>query len=77
MKWTAIADRLPPEPEKMYGSKWYLATVADNQVIAVKYVKTSIRNKEVFRWEWQRRICPWKVIAWMPFPECYKAEGVE
>lgn len=74
MKWTAIADRLPPEPGKMYGSKSYLATVADNQVIAVKYVKTSIRNKEVVRWEWQGRICPWKVIAWMPFPECYKAE---
>ena len=69
-KWINTTEKLPPKPEK-YNSKSYLATVINNQVICVNYVKTKIRNKEVIRWEWQNKPCPWDIIAWMPFPEPY------
>lgn len=64
---------LPPEPE-LYKSGKYLATVVNNQVVAVDYIKTTIRGKEIMRWEYCGRISPWEVVAYMPYPEAYKEE---
>lgn len=75
MKWIKTMDKLPPEPINKYGGDDYLATVINNQVVAVKYVKTTVRNKEVIRWGWNGKICPWDIIAWMPFPEPYIEES--
>lgn len=74
MEWTKTSDQLPPEPKRAY-SQHYLATVVNNQVVAVDYEKTQVRGKEVIRWLWNNRICPWDVIAWMPYPEAYKEEN--
>ena len=68
-KWTKIKDELPPELEKIYIGENYLCTVTGCQVIALKYVKTNVRNKEVIRWEWYGSKSQWEVISWMPFPE--------
>lgn len=64
---------LPPEPE-LYNRGKYLATVANNQVVALDYVKVTLRGKEITRWEYRGKISPWKVIAYMYFPEAYKEE---
>lgn len=37
--------------------------------------QTTVRGKEVLRWEWMGKICPWKVIAYMPFPPPYQGES--
>lgn len=71
-EWTKTSDQLPPIPIKEYGGDKYLVTVVNDQVVSVTYVRTIIRGKEVLRWEWMGKICPWKIIAWMPFPEPYK-----
>ena len=70
-EWTKTADQLPPEPSSKYGEH-YLCTVINNQVVAMKYLRTTVRGKIVFRWELNGRISPWEVIAYMPFPEPYK-----
>ena len=70
-EWIKTSEQLPPEPSK-YCTDRYLATVINNQVVTVNYVKTTVRGKEVLRWEWQGRVCPWDIIAWRPFPEPYK-----
>lgn len=72
--WTKVKDRLPTEPLNLYDSESYLCTVVNNQVVAMKYIKTELRNKEVVRWEWCGRVSPWEVIAWMPFPDAYKEQ---
>lgn len=74
-KWIKTSEQLPPEPQYLH-SNHYLATVDNNQVVSVDYVKTNVRNKEVIRWEWIGRICPWEIIAWMPFPEPFKEENL-
>lgn len=73
-EWTKISEQLPPEPVNKFGGDMYLATVVNNQVVAVSYVKTTVRGKEILRWEWQGRISPWDIIAYMPYPEAYKEE---
>ena len=73
-EWTKTEDELPPEPEMdIYGVP-YLCTVDNKQLVAMYYVKTTVRGKEVIRWEWNGRISIWDVIAWMPFPEAYKED---
>lgn len=72
-KWIKASDQLPPTPVFQTSIK-YLATVINNQVVAVNYVTTKVRNQEVTRWEYQGRISPWEIIAWMPYPEPYKGE---
>jgi len=70
--WTKTQDHLPPEPDNSitgHSQDHYLCTVSHGQVIAIDYVRTTVRGKTVFRWEWQGRISPWAVIAYMPFPE--------
>ena len=70
-KWIKVSEQLPPEPEWVR-PQHYLATVVNNQVVAVDYVKVNVRKQEIVRWEWNGRICPWEIIAWMPYPEPYK-----
>lgn len=69
-KWIKPNEQLPPEPKDSYGDG-YLATVANEQVVAVRYVKTTIRGKKVIRWEYNNRICPWMIIAYMSYPKPY------
>jgi hypothetical protein len=71
-EWTKISEQLPSEPENQYGGDYYLATVDNDQVVAVRYNKANVRGKEVFRWEYNGRISPWDIIAYMPYPEPYK-----
>lgn len=70
-EWTKISEQLPPEPSDGYGDN-YIATVINNQTVYVRYAKAIIRGKEIFRWEHNGRICPWDIIAYMPFPEPYQ-----
>lgn len=70
-KWIKTTEQLPPPPVNEFGGDNYIATVVNNQVVAVSYVKTTVRGKKVLRWEWNGKICPWDVIAYMPFPEPY------
>lgn len=71
-EWTLTANELPPEPTTIGGDS-YLATVINNQVVAVRYVKREVRGKEILKWEWNERAC-WNIIAWMPYPEPYKED---
>ena len=68
-EWILISEQLPPEP-KEYGDN-YITTVNNNQVVVMKYKKTTIRGEEILRWEYMGRISNWNVIAWMPMPEPY------
>lgn len=68
-EWTKLSDKLPPEPS--VGGDNYLVTVNNNQVVVLKYVKTTVRGKEILRWEYHGRISPWNVIAYMPFPNAF------
>ena len=70
MKWIDLSKQEPPYPSR-YGDH-YLATVINNQVVAVKYVLVTVRNKQILRWEWNNVICPWTIIAYMPFPKSYQ-----
>ena len=73
-EWTKTSEQLPPEPKDSYGDE-YLATVVNNQVVSLRYVKTTVRGKEIIRWECNNgRISPWSVIAYMPFPKAYQEE---
>ena len=72
-KWIKASEQLPPTPVYQHPRK-YLATVVNDQVVAVTYVTTMIRNKETTRWEYQGRISPWEIIAWMPYPEPYRED---
>jgi len=72
-KWIKTTEQLPPTPVYLKPHK-YLATVVNDQVVSVNYVTTNIRNKEITRWEYQGKICPWDVIAWMVYPEPYKED---
>lgn len=67
-KWIKITDQLPPEP-KLGENKDYLVTTDNGLVLVFSYHKTMVRKKEVLRWEWHNRLTPWKVVAWMEFPE--------
>jgi hypothetical protein len=69
--WTKTVDELPPEPKNKYDSCNYLCTVNGNQVVALNYIKTEIRNKVVVRWEHFGRPITWDVIAWMSYPESF------
>jgi hypothetical protein len=71
-EWTKASDQLPPIPVNEYSGDKYIATVINEQVVAVNYVKRTIRKKEIIRWEWNGQICPWDIIAYMPFPKPYK-----
>jgi hypothetical protein len=73
-KWIKYSEQAPPQPVNKFGGDSYLATVINSQVVAVRYVNRTIRGKEIVRWEWDGRICPWEVIAYMPYPEPYKEE---
>jgi len=72
-KWIKTSEQLPPKPKCLENTK-YLATVINDQVVAVNYVTTMVRKQEVTRWEYNGRICPWDIIAWMPFPEPHKED---
>jgi hypothetical protein len=67
MEWVKLSQKMPPEPQALSGDG-YLVTTDRGEVIPVLYVKASVRGKEILRWEWTGRICPWQVIAYMPFP---------
>jgi len=73
MEWIKINDKLPPVPQSAFGDQ-YLVTTDNGQVVAARYVQTTVRGKEVVRWEWKGKICPWKVIAYMPFPPPFQGE---
>lgn len=73
-EWTKTADQMPPEPKNVFVRDYYLAITENNLVIAVEYRKETISNKEIIRWKWMERICPWKIVAYMPFPQAYKDE---
>ena len=69
-EWTLTKEEMPPDPSQ-YGDH-YLCTVENNQVVAMKYVKARIRNKEIIRWEYMGSpSIPWNVFAFMPFPKAY------
>lgn len=70
-EWTKISEQSPPEPINKFGGDDYLVTVVNNQVVAANYIRTTVRGKSILRWEWSGRICPWDIIAWMPFPSPY------
>ena len=70
-KWIKTSEQLPPEPKDSYGDN-YLATVINEQVVPVRYVKITVRGKEVIRWEHYGKICPWNIIAYMSYPNPYQ-----
>lgn len=62
IQWVSVVERLPET------NKNYIAATDNNHVIYAKYVKTIVRKKDVLRWEWYNRICPWNITHWMPLP---------
>lgn len=71
-QWINLKEQTPKEPSNNYYGDAYLATTSDGQVIYVSYVKRNICNEEVFRWNWNDRICPYDITAYMPLPKPYK-----
>ena len=70
-KWIPVSEGMPPEPKIR---DTYLVTTDTEIVIVANYIKTFVRNKEVIRWEWNGRICPWRIVAWRNLPEPYREE---
>jgi len=64
-KWIKTSEKLPSAPARLQTHK-YLTTVVNNQVVSMNYVTIKVRGKEITRWEYNGRISPWEIIAWMP-----------
>lgn len=76
MDWIPVTERLPEVRPIIDSSNLLLVTVISSTkeifVTAMRYVKTTIRNKCVYRWEWEGGASPWEVLAWKPLPEAWK-----
>lgn len=72
--WIPASERLPSKEECEKYRRKFLVTVnaADPTTMEMKYVHTTVRGKEVERWEWKDSISPWDVKAWQPLPEPFK-----
>ena len=72
--WIPVSERLPSKEECEKYRRKFLVTVnaADPTTMEMKYVHTTVRGKEVERWEWKDSISPWDVKAWQPLPEPFK-----
>lgn len=72
--WIPCGERLPSKEEcGEYGNEFLVTVKAtDPTTMDMRYVHTTVRGKDVERWEWQGRISPWNVIAWRPLPEPFE-----
>lgn len=64
-QWILVSERLPEE------SGSYLCTCLDGHRSMVTQVKFHPRIKS---WNLTGARAYWKVIAWMPLPECYRGD---
>lgn len=74
--WISVKDMLPDDSDS--GKEFFCMTNAkgrSNGVIALKFEHTFVKGKEVRRWRWMGKICPWEVTHWMPRPEPYKEDN--
>lgn len=69
-EWTPYVRESMPEP-KEFGTR-YLCTLNGSHVLCLTWVKTLLRGKEVYRWEYRGGPSCWTPIAVMPLPEAYK-----
>lgn len=76
MDWIPVTERLPEVKPIIDSTSLILVTVlgafGKTFVTAMRYVKRTIRNKCVYRWEFEGIISPWEVVAWKPLPEAWK-----
>ena len=79
MDWIPVTERLPEVSQIIDSTNLILVTVLGSSgktfVTAMRYVKRTIRNKCVYRWEWDGIISPWEVVAWKPLPEAWNNDN--
>ena len=68
-RWISVDDRLPPI-EKLYSSMVCICCTRKGYVLPLRYVYTTVRKKEVYRWE-RMDGALWgdDVAYWQPLPE--------
>lgn len=72
--WIRCSERMPeiPKDAPSHAKKVHclITTESGNVVEAVYNVNVYAKTEKgrAPRWEWQSRICPWRVYAWMPMP---------
>lgn len=72
--WVSVDNRLPEIPKDSPSYMQEVKVIACwgkemNNVAQMSYCKRSVRGKDVYRFEWNGRISPWKIDYWMEFPK--------
>ena len=70
-QWIPCSERLPKTKS---WRTYFIVTTKTGFTTAAEWENTTIRGKEVSRWIWYDKICPFDVIAWMPLPPPMKGE---
>ena len=70
-QWIPCSERLPKTKS---WRTYFIVTTKTGFTTAAEWENTTIRGKEVSRWIWYDKICPFDVIAWMPLPAPMKGE---
>lgn len=72
-KWNLCSEKLPTfeDQQTKFQFRNMLITIPQEnglKTLPAAWVRTVVRGKQVERWEWNGRICPWEPVHWMELP---------
>lgn len=77
-KWIPVSERTPKADERIGNvAKYYLVQNEYGDMMVARYTHNWYRGQMYGHWEqmYQYGPCADKIVAWMPLPKPYKAEG--
>lgn len=69
MEWTKFEEQKPPDTKYSEPYNVVVSNCSNRKTMSMDWVHTTVRGKDIHRWEWHGRIAPWTVTHYMPLPE--------